>query len=128
MENSGATKWLADRLMIMGGNLSGYWILLFFFVITSLLTEVLSNNASVVLLIPIAVEVAKSLDLNPLALMFAVTFAASNSFMTPIGYQTNIMVYGPGGYKFSDFFRVGAPLNLLMAIVTPLLIIKFYGL
>ncbi len=128
MENSGATKWLADNLLSIGGNLNGYWILLFFFVITSLLTEILSNNASVVLLIPIAVEVAKSLDLNPVAMMFAVTFAASNSFMTPIGYQTNTMVYSPGGYKFSDFFRVGAPLNLIMAIVTPVLIMWLYGL
>ena len=128
MENSGATKWLADNLLVVGGNLNGYWILLFFFVITSLLTEILSNNASVVLLIPLAVEVAKSLNLNPLAMMFDVTFAASNSFMTPIGYQTNTMVYSPGGYKFSDFFRVGAPLNLLMAIVTPLLIVWLYGL
>ena len=128
MENSGATKWLADNLMTLGGNLSGYWILLFFFVVTSLLTEILSNNASVVLLIPIAAEVAKSLNLNPIALMFAVTFAASNSFMTPIGYQTNTMVYSPGGYKFWDFFRVGAPLNIIMAIVTPLLIIQLYGL
>lgn len=128
MENSGATKWLADSLLTFGGNLNGYWILLFFFIVTSLLTEILSNNASVVLLIPIAAEVAKSLNLNPVAMMFAVTFAASNSFMTPIGYQTNTMVYSPGGYKFGDFFRVGAPLNLLMAIVTPILIIKLYGL
>ena len=128
MENSGATEWLADNLLAVGGNLNGYWILLFFFVITSVLTEILSNNASVVLLIPIAVKVAESLDLNPVAMMFAVTFAASNSFMTPIGYQTNTMVYSPGGYKFGDFFRVGAPLNLIMAIVTPLLIIRLYGL
>ena len=128
MENSGATKWLADSLLAVGGNLNGYWILLLFFIATSLITEILSNNASVVLLIPIAAEIAKSLDLNPIAMMFAVTFAASNSFMTPIGYQTNTMVYSPGGYKFSDFFRVGIPLNILMAIVTPILIIKFYGL
>jgi di/tricarboxylate transporter len=128
MENSGTTKWLADNLMLMGGNLSGYWVLLFFYVITSFLTEILSNNATVVLLLPIASEVAKALNLNPLALMFAVTFAASNSFMTPIGYQTNTMVYGPGGYKFWDFFRVGAPLNLILTIVTPILIMWLYGL
>jgi di/tricarboxylate transporter len=128
MENSGATKWLADNLMVMGGNFSGYWVLLFFYIITSLLTEILSNNATVVLLLPIAAEVAKALSLNPISLMFAVTFAASNSFMTPIGYQTNTMVYGPGGYKFWDFFRVGAPLNLLMTIFTPLLIMWLYGL
>lgn len=128
MDKSGATELLANFVVGLGGNLSGYWILTFFFIATSLLTEILSNNASVVLMIPIAVEVANSLNLNPLAFMFAVTFAASNSFMTPIGYQTNTMVYGPGGYKFLDFFRVGAPLNLLMAIVTPLLIVWLYGL
>ena len=128
MENSGATKWLADNLMVVGNNFNGYWILLFFFIVTSLLTEILSNNASVVLLIPIAVKVAESLNLNPVAMMFAVTFAASNSFMTPIGYQTNTMVYSPGSYKFGDFFRVGAPLNVIMAIVTPLLIMQLYGL
>ncbi|EAW33439.1 SLC13 family permease [Lyngbya sp. PCC 8106] len=128
MDKSGATELLANFIVGLGGNLSGYWILTFFFIATSLLTEILSNNASVVLMIPIAVEVANTLNLNPLAFMFAVTFAASNSFMTPIGYQTNTMVYGPGGYKFLDFFRVGAPLNLLMAIVTPLLIVWLYGL
>lgn len=128
MENSGATQWLAEHLVALGGNLSGYWILTFFYIITSLITALLSNNASVVLLLPIAVEVAKNLSLNPLAFMFAVTFAASNSFMTPIGYQTNTMVYGPGGYKFLDFTRVGTPLNILMAIVTPLLITLLYGL
>ncbi|WP_413162732.1 SLC13 family permease [Capilliphycus salinus ALCB114379] len=128
MDKSGATELLANFIVGLGGNLSGYWILTFFFVATSLLTEILSNNASVVLMIPIAVQVANSLNLNPLAFMFAVTFAASNSFMTPIGYQTNTMVYGPGGYKFLDFMRVGGPLNLLMAIVTPLLIVWLYGL
>ncbi len=128
MDKSGTTQWLANTLIGLGGNLSGYWILTFFFVITSLLTEIISNNAAVVLLLPVAGKVAENLSLNPLAFMLAVTFAASNSFMTPIGYQTNTMVYGPGGYKFIDFIRVGAPLNLLMAIIVPPLIILLYGL
>lgn len=128
MDKSGTTRWLADQLLAWGGDLSGYWILTFFFIATSLLTEIISNNASVVLMIPVAVEVAKTLELNPLAFMFAVTFAASNSYMTPIGYQTNTMVYGAGGYKFLDFVRVGAPLNIMMAIVTPLMIVWIYGL
>ncbi len=128
MKNSGATQWLASNLVVLGSNLSGYWLLTFFFVITAVTTEILSNNASVVLLLPIAVEVAKTLELNPFAFMFAVTFAASNSFMTPLGYQTNTMVYGAGGYKFSDFIRVGTPLTILMTLVIPPLIIGLYGL
>jgi di/tricarboxylate transporter len=128
MDKSGATQWLADTLVGFGGHLSGYWILLLFYIATSILTEVLSNNATVVLMIPIAVKVSVALGLNPFAFMYAVTFAASNSYMTPIGYQTNTMVYSPGGYKFFDFTRVGAPLNLILTIVTPLLIIWLYGL
>ncbi|OKH21998.1 SLC13 family permease [Hydrococcus rivularis NIES-593] len=128
MDKSGATEWLANGLVSIGGNLSGFWILTFFYLATSFLTEILSNNAAVILMIPIAVEVAKSLSLNPLAFMFAVTFAASNSYLTPIGYQTNTMVYGPGGYKFLDFTRVGLPLNLILTILTPLLIVWLYGL
>ena len=128
MENSGTTKWLANYLVTVGGHLSGYWILLLFYIATAILTEILSNNATVVLMLPIAVEVAKSLSLNPLALMFVVTFAASNSYMTPIGYQTNTMVYGPGGYTFYDFTKVGAPLTIMLAFLTPLLTIVFYGL
>ena len=128
MENSGTTQWLADRMVALGGNWSGYALLTLFFIITSLVTEILSNNACVVLLLPIAAKVAESLSLNPYAFMFTVMFAASNSFMTPIGYQTNTMVYGPGGYRFTDFLRIGTPLNLLMALITPPLIIVFYGL
>ncbi len=128
MRNSGTTDWLAQGLVALGENLSGYWLLTIFYVATVLITEVLSNNASVVLLLPVAVEVATRLDFNPLAFMFVVTFAASNSFMTPIGYQTNTMVYGPGGYRFLDFARVGAPLSMLMALIIPPLIILLYGL
>jgi len=128
MDKSGTTAWMASQLLAMGQHLSGFWILTFFYLITSLLTEILSNNAAVVLMIPIAVEVAQNLHLNPYAFMFAVTFAVSNSYLTPIGYQTNTMVYGPGNYKFLDFTRIGAHLNLMLTILTPLLIIWIYGL
>ncbi len=128
MENSGATQWLAGNLVNVSGALPDYGLLVFFFVLTSVLTEVLSNNTAVILLLPIAAEVASSLDLNPLSFILAVTFAASSSFLTPIGYQTNTMVYGPGGYKFLDFFKVGLPLNLLMIAIVPPAIVLFYGL
>ncbi|MDB9314998.1 SLC13 family permease [Spirulina sp. CS-785/01] len=128
MENSGTTEWIADFLVSLGGGLSGYWVLVFFFFVTAVLTEILSNNASVVLMLPIAVKVAETLAFNPLAAMFAVIFAASNSYMTPIGYQTNTMVYGAGGYKFTDFTRIGAPLTLTLMFVAPGLIMLFYGL
>jgi di/tricarboxylate transporter len=128
MENSGASQWLADRVLSVSNHLSGYWILLFFYLATSVITAILSNNAAVVLMMPIAAKVATALSLNPYAFIFAVTFAASNSYLTPIGYQTNTMVYGPGGYKFLDFTRVGLPLNIILTILTPLLIIWLYGL
>jgi di/tricarboxylate transporter len=128
MKNSGTTEWIAGGLVGLGGNLSGYWVLTFFYLITSFLTEILSNSAAVVVMIPVAVEVAKTLSLEPLSFIYAVTFAASNSYLTPIGYQTNTMVYGPGGYKFLDFTRVGLPLNLILTILTPMLIILLYGI
>ncbi|MGI8936387.1 MAG: SLC13 family permease [Phormidesmis sp.] len=128
MQNSGATEWLSDQLVQVSGDLSSYWLLTLIYVLTVLLTAVLSNNASVILLLPIGAQVAQSIGISPLTVIFVITFAASNSFMTPIGYQTNTMVYGAGGYRFLDFLRVGGPLSLLMAIITPPLAIWIYGL
>ncbi|MEA5511463.1 SLC13 family permease [Crocosphaera sp. UHCC 0190] len=128
MENSGANQLIAQYIVVLGSHLSSYWVLVLFYLATALLTEILSNNASVLLMLPVAAEVAKNLGLNPLAFMLAVMFAASNSYMTPIGYQTNTMVYGPGGYRFLDFTRVGLPLTLTLTLIVPLLIAKIYGL
>ena len=128
MDSSGATTLLAQQLITVGGRLSGYGLLSLLYVLTTVLSSILSNSAAVILLLPVGLKVASELGLNVFTIMFVITFAASNSFMTPIGYQTNTMVYTAGGYRFLDFVRVGGPLSLLLAIVTPPLAIWLYGL
>jgi len=88
----------------------------------------MSNNAAVIVIVPIAVSVAEQLGLNPLAFVIAVMFAASTSFLTPIGYQTNTMVYSAGNYKFKDFMKVGLPLNIILLFVTVHFINVFWGI
>ncbi|MFO8098751.1 MAG: SLC13 family permease [Salinibacter sp.] len=118
LERSGTAAYVAYLMGTAAEVLSPLAMLLLFYVVTSLITQVISNNASVVLMIPVAVEAAQLTGANPFAFVLAVTFAASCALLTPIGYQTNLMVYGPGGYRFTDFLRMGAPLQLLLAVVT----------
>ncbi|HCL40274.1 MAG TPA: dATP pyrophosphohydrolase, partial [Pseudomonas sp.] len=100
-------------------------MLSFIYLLTSILTEVVSNNAVAVLVTPIAIGVAQQLGADPRPFVVAVMFAASASFATPIGYQTNTFVYSAGGYRFTDFMRIGAPLNLIMwaagSLIIPLI-------
>lgn len=128
MDNSGTNEWLANNLLSVAGNLSPYWILVLFYFTTSMLTEVLSNNASVVLMLPIAVKVAENMGLDAFSFMYVVTFAASNSYLAPIGYQTNTMIYAPGGYKFLDYTRIGLPLTITFTLLTPFLVMKIFGI
>ena len=126
MEKTGASTMLADGMIDSVGGFGPLALLAAFFGATMLLTEVMSNNATVALLLPIAITTAQAMDVDPHAFMFAVIFAASSSFMTPVGYQTNTMIYGPGQYRFKDFVRVGAPLNLIFWALGTLLIPWFW--
>ena len=110
-----------------GAGLGVVALLAAFYLFTTLVTNVVSNNASVVLMVPVAYDAAAQLGADPFAFVLAVTFAASTAMLTPIGYQTNLMVYGPGGYRFTDFARVGAPLQLILTAVTTLGIVWLYG-
>ncbi|MBP1921883.1 di/tricarboxylate transporter [Halorubrum alkaliphilum] len=126
MERTGAAEWLASVIVVSSGGLSPVLVLGAFYLFTALITNVVSNNASVVLMIPVAIDTAQAIGAEPFPFVLAVTFAASTAMLTPIGYQTNLMVYGPGGYKFTDFFRVGAPLQLVLTVVTTLGIVHFW--
>ena len=128
MENSGAAGLLADMVVMSGEFLPLLAVLGVFYFVTALLTNVISNNASVVLMIPVAIETAATLGAQPFSFVLAVMFAASTAFMTPVGYQTNLFVYGPGGYKFSDYMRVGGPLQLVLGIVTTFGVAYFFPL
>ena len=128
LEVTGGAALIADGIVALAPSLPPIVVLGLMYVVTALLTNVISNNASVVLMIPVAVEVATQLGVNAFAFVLAVTFAASTAFMTPIGYQTNLFVYGPGGYRFTDYIRVGAPLQALLAVVTTLGIAFIWGL
>lgn len=125
---TGAADMLGGVLTGVAGGLPPWAFLFIVYAITALATEILSNNATVLLMVPVVVASTVALGYDPTPFVLAVAYAASTSFMTPVGYQTNTMVYGPGGYRFGDFFRVGAPLNLLLAIVTTATLGLLYGL
>ncbi|MGG3913044.1 SLC13 family permease [Rossellomorea vietnamensis] len=126
MINSGVATFLADLLMDASKPFGLLAIIIAIYLLTNVFTEMMTNSAAAVLMFPIILEVSNTLDLNPTALAVTVTIAASASFATPIGYQTNLIVYGPGGYRFKDFLKVGIPLNILTMITTVLLVYYFW--
>lgn len=118
MSKSGAADWLAARFVDLAGGWHPLLVLMALYVLTTLMTELVSNNASVVILVPVAIALSSGLQIELFALVLAVMFAASTSFLSPVGYQTNTMIYGTGLYRFGDFAKVGAPLNVLLMVVT----------
>ncbi|MHA7919287.1 SLC13 family permease, partial [Alloalcanivorax xenomutans] len=121
LEESGAAGWIVDSLF--RAHITSPWMaLVLIYVITALFTELITNNAAAVLVFPLALGVAEQLGVSPTPFIVAVMFAASASFMTPLGYQTNLMVMGPGGYRFTDYLRIGVPMSLLAGAVSITLI------
>lgn len=126
MQTSGTAHLLGTQFVALTHWMGPYGALAAFYLMTSLLTEVVSNNAAALVLTPVAVASAVAIGVSPLPFVVAVMFAASNSFMTPVGYQTNTFIYAPGGYRFTDFLKVGAPLNVLMMVVATFAIPFFF--
>jgi di/tricarboxylate transporter len=122
LDHSGAVKVIVETVGPLMVGLSPFMMILCVYFLGLVLTEFLSNNAVAVIYTPIAIELAHNLGLNPRPFAIAVMFSASVAFATPVGYQTNMMVYGPGGYRFSDYFRVGIPLDIITGLVAALAI------
>jgi len=121
LANTGADQWLVDQLLAWIGPWPPYGLLIGLYLCTAVLTEVLSNQAAVTLMLPLGLPICQGLGINAMAAMAVMTFAASHSFLTPIGYQTNTMVYALGKYTFADFLRLGLPITLVLSLLTPAL-------
>jgi di/tricarboxylate transporter len=122
MEKTGASEIYAQAFLSLLSGFSPHIILGGILLMTSISTQILSNNATAVLIFPIAVSTALGLGVDPKPFIIAVCFGASACFATPIGYQTNLLVYGPGGYRFSDYLKMGIPLNILVLVMGVLFI------
>jgi len=127
LQTSGLAQNLASAMERLLLHWQPYWALVVIFLVTNVITSVMSNAASVALLIPVATQLAIPLAIAPQALLLVVLFGASQSFLTPMGYQTNLMVFGPGRYRFLDVPRYGVGLTVLMTLLVPALILWQYG-
>jgi len=128
LDRSGAARSVAYWLIETGRSLGPVAALSALFLTTTILTSVISNAAAVAIAFPVAMSMAAQLSLPSTPFFVAIAFAASGDFMTPIGYQTNLMIYGPGGYTFRDFAKVGIPLTLVYAVTCLLFISTYYGI
>ena len=128
LQKTGVTHNLAGALNGLSGTASPFVLLVCFFLVAVIVSEFMSNSGTVPLLAPLALSVAAEMGVNPKALLVAVTFGSSAAFAMPIGYQTSLMIYGPGGYRFKDFIRMGIPLDVLLAILALWLIPIYWPL
>lgn len=117
IEESGTAHWVASNIVDLAAPFGVIALLVIVYLLTNLFTELITNNAAALMMLPIAMGIAEQANINPTALAVLVAIAASSSFVTPIGYQTNLIVMGPGGYKFTDYFKVGIPLTFIVMII-----------
>ena len=113
---------MADGLVSIAGSTSGHVLLALVYIVTGFFAAVVSSKAAAVLMYPVALAVAMQVGLSPQPFVLAIMYSAAASFATPLGYPTNLIVYGPGGYKFTDFMRVGLPLNFVLMVIAVVLI------
>jgi di/tricarboxylate transporter len=128
MQATGGSAFVGGLLAGAAGVLPPLALLALFYLLTAVLASIITPVATIVLMAPIAVATAESVGVAGFPVLLVVTFAVATAFLTPIGYQTNLMVYGPGGYRFTDYARVGAPLQLLLCAVTTLSVAALWPL
>ncbi|WP_374630496.1 SLC13 family permease [Ferrovibrio sp.] len=121
-ESTGATRLIADLLAGLAGDLGSFWLLALMLLLTMFMSDIVNNAATALLMAPLGIDLAKRLDANPDAFLMAVAVGASCAFLTPIGHQNNLLVMGPGAYRFSDYWRLGLPLEIVVFIASLILI------
>jgi di/tricarboxylate transporter len=128
LQHTGAADAIAATIVELGRERGGWFLLATVYVVAALLTEVVTNVAAAALVFPVAIAAATQAGVDPRPFAVAVAIGASASFLTPTGYQTNLMVYGPGGYRFTDYARLGAPIALWVFAMTMLLVPRLWAL
>jgi di/tricarboxylate transporter len=125
MQQTGTARLIAEGMMAAIGGLGPLAVAVSFFILTTLASQVMPNSAVVVLLAPIALNTANDLGMSPYALLMTVALAASASFLSPVAHPSNLLIMGPGGYRFTDYIKVGLPLTLVILVVA-LLVLPFF--
>jgi len=126
LQRSGGDRWLVGQLQTLSADWPPYTLLVGLYAVTALLTELVSNQAAVAFMLPVGLGLSQQAGVSALAAMGVMTFAASHSFLTPIGYQTNAMVFAVGNYRFADFLRLGLPLTACLCLLTPALALNLF--